>query len=86
MKFAVLSLAFGPEVFDRFLAGAAEADKLAKNKNIMDKKIMDSDLLQKMIENMETDYYTFGAFTEYNDLDVKNLKNPLWESVQNKKR
>lgn len=28
---AVLSLAFGPEVFDRFLKGAAEEDALAKN-------------------------------------------------------
>ena len=28
---AILSLAFGPEVFAQFLAGAAEADKLAKN-------------------------------------------------------
>ena len=52
----------------------------------MDKKIMDGDLLQKMIENMETDYYTFGAFTDYNDLDVKNLKNPLCDSVHIKKR
>ncbi|MBQ8216793.1 MAG: glucose-6-phosphate isomerase [Oscillospiraceae bacterium] len=31
---AVLSLAFGPEVFDQFLAGAAEADRLAKNPDI----------------------------------------------------
>ena len=31
---AVLSLAFGPEVFARFLDGAAEADKLAQNKDI----------------------------------------------------
>ena len=31
---AVLSLAFGPEVFAQFLEGAAEADKLAKNKDI----------------------------------------------------
>ena len=31
---AVLSLAFGPEVFAQFLAGAAEADKLAKNTDI----------------------------------------------------
>jgi glucose-6-phosphate isomerase len=30
----VLSLAFGPEVFKEFLAGAAEADKLALNENI----------------------------------------------------
>ena len=28
---AVLSLAFGPEVFEEFLSGAAEADQLAKN-------------------------------------------------------
>ncbi|MGI6021440.1 MAG: glucose-6-phosphate isomerase [Lachnospiraceae bacterium] len=31
---AVLSLAFGPEVFARFLDGAAESDKLAANKDI----------------------------------------------------
>lgn len=31
---AVLSLAFGPEVFARFLEGAAEEDKLSKNKDI----------------------------------------------------
>ena len=31
---AVLSLAFGPEVFARFLDGAAEEDKLARNKDI----------------------------------------------------
>ncbi len=32
---AVLSLAFGPEVFADFLAGAAEADKLAAEKDLM---------------------------------------------------
>ena len=31
---AVLSLAFGPEVFAQFLEGAAEADKLAKNEEL----------------------------------------------------
>ncbi len=31
----VLSLAFGPEVFAQFLDGAAEEDKLAKNKDMM---------------------------------------------------
>ena len=31
----VLSLAFGPEVFERFLNGAAEADVLAKNENLL---------------------------------------------------
>lgn len=31
---AVLSLAFGPEVFARFLDGAAEEDKLARNKDM----------------------------------------------------
>ncbi len=30
---AVLSLAFGPEIFDRFLSGAAEADRLATEKD-----------------------------------------------------
>ncbi len=32
---AVLSLAFGPEVFAQFLEGAAEADKTAKNKDLL---------------------------------------------------
>jgi len=32
---AVLSLAFGPEVFDSFLKGAAEEDKLSTNKDLL---------------------------------------------------
>ena len=37
---AVLSLAFGPEVFAQFLDGAAEADKLAKNENLLENAAM----------------------------------------------
>ena len=37
---AVLSLAFGPEVFEKFLAGAAEADALAKNENLLENPAM----------------------------------------------
>ena len=37
---AVLSLAFGPEVFARFLNGAAEEDELAKNKNLKENPAM----------------------------------------------
>ena len=37
---AVLSLAFGPEVFAEFLAGAAEADQLAKNPDIKNNAAM----------------------------------------------
>ncbi len=37
---AVLSLAFGPDVFARFLEGAAEEDKLAKNKDILENPAM----------------------------------------------
>ena len=37
---AVLSLAFGPEVFAMFLEGAAEADKLAKNADIRENPAM----------------------------------------------
>ena len=33
---AILSLAFGPEIFERVLNGAAEEDKLATNKNILE--------------------------------------------------
>lgn len=37
---AVLSLAFGPDVFARILAGAAEEDVLAKNKDLMQNPAM----------------------------------------------
>lgn len=37
---AVLSLAFGPEVFAQFLEGAARADELAKNKNLLENPAM----------------------------------------------
>ncbi len=37
---AVLSLAFGPEVFERFLRGAAEADRLAANENLLENPAM----------------------------------------------
>lgn len=37
---AVLSLAFGPEVFERFLAGAAQEDALAKNKDLLQNPAM----------------------------------------------
>ena len=37
---AVLSLAFGPDIFARFLQGAAEEDLLAKNENLMENPAM----------------------------------------------
>ena len=37
---AVLSLAFGPEVFAQFLDGAAAEDKLATNKDVMQNPAM----------------------------------------------
>lgn len=37
---AVLSLAFGPEVFERFLSGAAKEDELAKNKDLLQNPAM----------------------------------------------
>ena len=37
---AVLSLAFGPEVFAQFLEGAAEADETAKNENVLENPAM----------------------------------------------
>ena len=37
---AVLSLAFGPEVFARFLNGAAAADETAKNENLLENPAM----------------------------------------------
>ena len=43
---AILSLAFGPEIFARFLKGAAEEDKLAANKNLL---IMKQDRVHEQI-------------------------------------
>ena len=37
---AVLSLAFGPEIFAQFLDGAAAEDKLAKNENLLENPAM----------------------------------------------
>lgn len=36
----ILSLAFGPKVFEEFLAGAAEEDALSKNKNLLENPAM----------------------------------------------
>lgn len=45
----------------------------------MDEKITDTYLLCKLAESMETDFYTFGAYSDYNGMDVQNLKNPIFE-------
>ena len=52
---AVLSLAFGPEVFAQFLEGAAEEDKLAKNKDIFKNPAM-LDALIGVYERNVLDY------------------------------
>lgn len=49
-----------------------------------DKKIKDSDLLVKLAESLKTNYYTFGAYADYNGLDVKNIKNPIVEAIEKK--
>lgn len=52
----------------------------------MDKKLRDSQLLAKLIEASKKGVYTFGAYTDYNELDVKNLKNPLLEILKKQKQ
>ena len=54
---AVLSLAFGPEVFARFLNGAAEEDKLAKNTDLRKNPAM----LDALIGVYERNVLGFGA-------------------------
>ncbi|MCF0135405.1 MAG: glucose-6-phosphate isomerase [Lachnospiraceae bacterium] len=54
---AVLSLAFGPEVFARFLNGAAEEDKLAANKCIFE----NPDMLDALIGVYERNVQGYGA-------------------------
>lgn len=38
----------------------------------------DSDLLKEMISSLETNAYDFGAFINFNGLDVQNLKHPVF--------
>ena len=54
---AVLSLAFGPDVFARFLNGAAEEDKLAKNTDLRKNPAM----LDALIGVYERNILGFGA-------------------------
>ena len=54
---AVLSLAFGPEVFAQFLDGAAAADKTATNKNILENPAL-LDALIGVYERNVLDYRT----------------------------
>ena len=56
---AVLSLAFGPEVFSDFLAGAAEGDKLATNPNILENPA----LLDALIGVYERNALGYGCTT-----------------------
>ena len=52
----------------------------------MEKKFTDENLLQKLCEKLKTKYYTFGAYSDYNGLDVKNLKNPFIEFINKQKK
>ena len=54
---AVLSLAFGPEVFARFLAGAGEEDRLATNRNLLENPA----LLDALIGVYERNVLGYGA-------------------------
>ena len=54
---AVLSLAFGPEVFDRFLQGAAAADETAKNADLLKNPAM----LDALIGVYERNVLGYGA-------------------------
>ena len=54
---AVLSLAFGPEVFAQFLAGAAKVDEVSKNEDLLKNPAMlerydVGSLVEKLIEGM----------------------------------
>lgn len=52
----------------------------------MKKKITDEEILANICEKLKTKFYTFGAYSDYNGLDVKNLKNPFIEFIEKKKK
>ena len=54
---AVLSLAFGPDVFAQFLDGAAEEDKLAANRNLME----NPEMLDALIGVYERNFLGYGS-------------------------
>ncbi len=54
---AVLSLAFGPEIFDRFLKGAAEEDKLSTSLNVLE----NAALLDALIGVYERNVLGYGS-------------------------
>lgn len=41
-----------------------------------------NDLYYEMLESLETDAYDFGAYTEFNGLDVQNLKSVYEQFMQ----
>ena len=45
-------------------------------------KMTDSERLNQMIEELQSDAYDFGAYIEFNELDVRNLKNPIIEALK----
>lgn len=50
----------------------------------METKLTDTDLLEMMSKKLQTDYYTFGAYYDYNELDAKNIKNQIVDAIDNK--
>lgn len=45
----------------------------------------ESELLKKKLESMKTDAYYNGAYTQYDGLDVQNLKHPFFDKlIENK--
>lgn len=52
----------------------------------MENKLRDSQILAKLIEAAKKGSYRFGTYTDYNELDVKNLKNPLLEILKKRKQ
>jgi len=52
----------------------------------MEKRITDEEILANICEKLKTKFYTFGAYADYNGLDVKNLKNPFIEFINKQKK
>lgn len=51
----------------------------------MEKKIYDSDLLRQLNEQLITNYYYLGAYSDYNGMDVKNIKNEIIDAIKKSK-
>ena len=78
---AVLSLAFGPEIFARFLNGAAAEDALAKNEDVMKNPAM-LDALIGVYERNVLGYESTAVLPYSQGLSLLTYSSWIWNQTE----